>query len=217
MLSLNDIARHSDLRCQPMAFLGTTAQDVILNALLGTTTWDVNLHGFAWHNNPKRYLHDIAWHNDLRCQPLWHCLAQQPKMLSSMTLLGTTTWDVNLFDIARHNDLRCQPSTLLGTMTQDVNLWNIAWENSLRCQLSWHYLANHPKVSILMALLEKNDSRCRMYYNFFVWAHQKQVVFDLCPINDPHACAKRGSCRHLILFELKINKTQSTQIKESTR
>ena len=39
------------------------------------------------------------------------------------------------------------------------------------------------------------------------------MVFDLCPINDPHKCAKWGSCRHLIFFGLTINKTQSTQVK----
>ena len=41
------------------------------------------------------------------------------------------------------------------------------------------------------------------------------MVFGRFPINDPHECAKRKSCRHLILFELIITKTQSTQIKES--
>ena len=160
------------------ALLGTATRDVNPQALLGTTTRDAIL----FRHCSAQQLDDIARYNSLRHHP-------------SNTLLSTTTQDVILYDITWNHNSRCYPPQhCSGAMAWDVNHRDTAWRITLRCQsqqqrsrkMTWGV------VSIIIS---------------FVWAHPKSVVFDLCPINDPHECAKRGSYRHLILSRLTINKT----------
>ena len=76
----------------------------------------------------------------------WHCLAPQPKMLSSTTLLGTTVQDVSLHDIAWHSDPRCQPLWHCLVPQPKMLSLDIAWHHDPRCQFLRHCSAQRPEI-----------------------------------------------------------------------